>query len=130
MREILTNRMWSKLAQLLPAERGRDARPSKDNRMMVEAMLWKARTGCPWRDLPEKFGPWMSVYTRFSRWCKAGIWSSALEKLQEDIDEEWLMLDSTSVKAHQHAHGAEKKIRLSANRPLSWRSHNKNSYDL
>jgi len=109
MRKLLTNGMWSKLAPLLPAESGRQGPVAKDNRLMVEGMLWKMRTGCPWRDLPEDFGPWESVYTRFSRWCKAGVWRDVLSELQKDeADWEWLFIDSSAVKVHQHAHGAKK----------------------
>jgi putative transposase len=110
MRKLLTNGMWSKLAPLLPAERGRQGPVRKDNRLMVEGMLWKMRTGAPWRDLPEEFGPWESIYTRFSRWCKAGIWREVLAALQQEgaSDYEWLMIDSSAVKVHQHAHGAKK----------------------
>jgi putative transposase len=110
MRKMLTNGMWSKLAPLLPAERGRQGPIRKDNRLMLEGMLWKLRTGAPWRDLPEEFGPWESIYTRFSRWSKRGIWRQILSALQQDKDmnAEWLMMDSSAVKAHQHAHGAQK----------------------
>jgi putative transposase len=105
----MTNGMWSKLSPLLPAEAGRQGPVAKDNRLMVEGMLWRIRTGCPWRDLPSEFGPWESVYTRFSRWCKAGIWRRVLSTLQEDeADCDWLFIDSSSVKVHQHAHGAKK----------------------
>ena len=110
MRKLLSDGMWSKLSPLLPAERGRQGPVRKDNRLMVEGMFWKLRTGAPWRDLPEDFGPWETVYTRFSRWCKRGIWRNVLSALQRDggIDAEWLMMDSSAVKAHQHAHGAQK----------------------
>ena len=109
MRKHLTNGMWDKLAPLLPPETGRQGPDAKDNRLMVEGMLWKMRTSSPWRDLPEEFGPWNSVYTRFSRWCKAGVWREVLSALQKQADWEWLFLDSTIVRAHQHAHGAKKK---------------------
>jgi len=109
MRKHLTNGMWDKLAPLLPPERGRQGPVAKENRLMVEGMLWKMRTSSPWRDLPEDFGPWNSVYTRFSRWCKSGVWREVLSALQGQVDWEWLFLDSTAVRAHQHAHGAKKK---------------------
>ena len=109
MRKLLTNGMWSKLEVLLPPERGRKSRPSKDNRLFLEGMLWKMRTGCPWRDLPGEFGPWNSIYTRFNRWCRQGVLDRVLTALQSDVDWEWLMMDSSAVRAHQHAHGAQKK---------------------
>lgn len=109
MRRLLTEQMRAKLAPFLPKERGRKARPSKDNREMIEGMLWKARTGSPWRDLPWEFGPWSSVYNRYNRWCKAGIWDCVLQALQTELDAEWLLMDSSSVRVHQHGHGAQKK---------------------
>ena len=112
MRKLLTNGMWFRLAPLLPAERGRQGPVRKNNRMMVEGMLWKLRTGAPWRDLPGDFGPWESVYTRFSRWCKSGVWRKVLAELKRDGDQdcEWLMIDSSPIKVHQHAHGAKKNV--------------------
>lgn len=83
MRKMLTNGMWSRLKPLLPAERGRCGPPNKDNRTLVEGMLWKMRTSAPWRDLPAEFGPWNSVYTRFNRWCQQGIWGEVLAKLRK-----------------------------------------------
>lgn len=109
LRLTITNRMWHKIMPLLPSEKGRCARPSKSNRLMLEAMLWRARVGCPWRDLPKDFGPWESVYTRYSRWSKQGIIQQVFEELQDDLQEEEVILDSTVVRAHQHAHGARKK---------------------
>jgi len=98
--------MWDKLAPLLPPERGKTGRPSKNHRNMIEAILWKHRTGAPWRDLPEEFGPWISVFTRFNRWSKVGLWQTILEALRDEADTEWLMIDATVIRAHQHAAGA------------------------
>jgi transposase len=106
-RKILSDRMWKQLSPLLPPERGRKARPARDNRLMLEAILWRLRVGSPWRDLPEEWGPWESVYTRFSRWSREGIWQRVLRELSQHADEEWLMLDATVVRAHQHAAGAK-----------------------
>ena len=111
---MLTNGMWSKLSPLLPPETGRQGPIAKDNRLMVEGMLWKMRTGSPWRDLPPEFGPWESVYTRFNRWNRRGVWREVMKALQAEVVWEWLFMDSTAVKAHQHAHGAKKKRYLSA----------------
>jgi len=74
---------------------------------MVEAILWKHRTGAPWRDLPESYAAWILVFTRFNRWSKAGIWRSVLDTLRAEADSEWLMIDSTVIRAHQHAAGAK-----------------------
>lgn len=87
-RNQLSDRMWAKLAPLLPSEGGRRGRPSLPNRPIVEAILWKHRTGAPWRDLPESFGLWASVFTRFNRWSRAGVWQAVLEALRGDADTE------------------------------------------
>jgi transposase len=76
---------------------------------MLEAIFWKHRTGAPWRDLPEEFGSWNSVFSRFNRWSKAGLWQTILEVLRVEADPEWLMIDATIIRAHQHAAGAVKK---------------------
>ena len=96
-RSYLTDYMWDKLAPLLPPERGKTGRPSKNHRNMIEAILWKHRTGAPWRDLPEEFGPWISVFTRFNRWSKVGLWQTILEALRDEADTEWLMIDATVI---------------------------------
>lgn len=77
--------------------------------MFIEAVLWRMRCGVSWRDLPERFGAWSTVFTRFSRWKKKGVWAKALAALQEKSGLEELLVDSTTVRAHQHAAGALKK---------------------
>ena len=96
---------------MLPPERKpQGGRPGKSNREMLNAMVYWLNTGVPWRDLPERFGPWQSVYSRFRAWAKAGVWEDVLTNLiqQDIVDETTLMLDSTTVKVHQHASGAKK----------------------
>ena len=96
---------------MLPPERKpQGGRPGKSNREMLNAMVYWLNTGVPWRDLPERFGPWQSVYSRFRAWTKAGVWEDVLTNLiqQDIVDETTLMLDSTTVKVHQHASGAKK----------------------
>ena len=96
---------------MLPPERKpQGGRPGKSNREMLNAMVYWLNTGVPWRDLPERFGPWQSVYSRFRAWTKAGVWEDVLANLiqQDIVDETTLMLDSTTVKVHQHASGAKK----------------------
>jgi transposase len=91
---------------------------AKDNRLFVEAVLWIARTGAPWRDLPARFGRGHSVYMRFSRWSKQGVWERLMAVLADDPDLEELFIDATIVRAHQHAAGAPKKP---AHKPLGAR---------
>jgi transposase len=102
-----------------PDQRGSTGR---DNRMFVEGVLWIVRTGSPWRDLPEAFGEWNSVFRRFSRWSRKGVWQRLFEAMSDDPDFEYLILDSTIVRAHQHASGAKGglKIRPSAARVAAW----------
>ena len=98
---------WARLAPLLPGKAGDTGRSAADNRLFVNSVLWIARSGAPWRDLPERFGTWNSTYRRFRRWAQKGGWQRVFEAVQEpDLD--WAMLDSTSVRAHQHAAGQKK----------------------
>ena len=84
-------------------------RPARDNRLFVEAVLYRYRAGIPWRDLPERFGDFRVVHTRFSRWAIRGVCKVVFEHLSEDADNEYAMIDSTIVRAHQHSAGARKK---------------------
>lgn len=81
----------------------------KDNRLFVNAVVWRVRTGVPWRDLPERFGKWHSIARRFRRWAQAGVWETIFKAVQEP-DWEWVLVDSTTVKAHPAAAG-QKKVR-------------------
>jgi len=117
-RLVLSDDQWARISSLIigrPDQRGSTGR---DNRMFVEGVLWIIRTGSPWRDLPEVFGEWNSVFRRFSRWSRKGVWQRVFEALSDDPDFEYLIIDSTIVRAHQHASGAKGglKIRLSAAR--------------
>lgn len=106
-RYALTDEQYERLAPLLSGKTGDPGRTARDNRSFLDAVLWIARTGAPWPDLPGRFGNSDSVYQRFNRWAKKGRWEALFEALQEP-DTEWLMLDSTVVRAHQHAAGAKK----------------------
>ena len=111
-RDELTDAQWARLAPLLPAQRSRTGRPARDHRTILSAILWVLRTGAPWRDLPERFGPWSTAWSRFRRWTAAGIWPRVLDVLQQDadiagqLDWETHYVDGTVVRAHQHAAGA------------------------
>jgi len=94
---------------LLPGKVSDPGATGTDNRLFVEAVLWIARTGSPWRDLDPALGNWHATYTRFSRWGKAGVWQRVIEAVSSDRGLEALFVDSTVVRAHQHAAGAQKK---------------------
>ena len=104
----LTDEQWDRIAGFLPSERGRKARPAKDNREMVNGIVWVLRSGAPWRDLPEQYGPWNSVYTRFSRWTRQGVWRRVLTELAKDADSIAYMVDATIVRVHQDGQHARK----------------------
>lgn len=105
----LTNEEWNRIKDLLPPEStGQKGRPRKDNRIMLNGMLWIARSGCQWRELPECYGKWQGVYTRFRKWRDEGILEWIFRVLSADADMENLSIDSTSVKVHQSANGGKK----------------------
>ena len=91
----------------------------RDNRMFVEAVLWIVRTGSPWRDLPEVFGSWNSAFRRFSRWRAKGVWHRIFAAMADDPDFEYLIVDSTIIRAHQHASGAKKRLKIRPLAPLA-----------
>ena len=103
-RHALSDDHFERIQHLLPGQAHHAGRTARDNRLFLDAVLWIDRTGAPWRDLPEHFGPWNSAYRRFRRWTKNGVWERIFAALQE-TDCEWVMLDSTTVRAHQHAAG-------------------------
>ncbi len=105
-RHQITDQQWEVIRDFLPGKKGDRGATAKDNRLFVDAVMWIAKTGAPWRDLPARFGKWDSVYQRFNRWCKSGVFQKLMHVLQEP-DLEILMLDSTVIRAHQHAAGAE-----------------------
>jgi transposase len=109
LRLLLRDDQWERIEPLLQGKAGDRGRTGADNRLFVEAVLWMARTGVPWRDLPPEFGPWNSVFRRFSRWADKGVWQKIFGTLSEDADFKEVFLDSTIVRAHQHAAGALKK---------------------
>lgn len=106
-RHELSDEQWLQIEPHLPGRQGDPGRTGEDNRLFVNAVLWIAKTGAPWRDLPERFGKSNSVFQRYNRWCKRGVWQRVLEALGGDPDLKHLLLDSTIVRAHQHAAGAK-----------------------
>jgi transposase len=110
----LTDTQWQRIAPLLPKRISRRGRPSRDHRPMLNAMLWVLRTGAPWRDLPEGYGPWQTVYSRFRLWQRSGVLERLLARLQQAADAagrlDWHVhhVDGTIVRAHQHAAGGKK----------------------
>lgn len=105
----LTDQEWNRIAPLLPPEKpNRPGRPSKDNRTMLNAMVWIARSGAPWRDLPERYGPWETVYSRFRKWIEDGYLDNIFRVLSLEAELQELSLDASIVKAHQHSAGAQK----------------------
>ena len=108
-RYALRDDQWDRIKEVLPGREGHVGVTAKDNRLFVEAVLYRYRAGIPWRDLPERFGDPIKVHTRFSRWAKSGVWKKLFEMLASDADNEYAMIDSTIVRAHQHSAGAQKK---------------------
>jgi transposase len=112
-RHDLTDAQWERLYPLLPPVRPRRGRPNHDHRRVVNGMLWRLATGAPWRDLPERYGPWRTVYSRFRRWQRAGVFDRLLAQLHQASDAAgelgWSLhfVDGSIVRAHQHAAGAK-----------------------
>ena len=115
-RYALRDDQWERIKDLLPGREGTVGVTAKDNRLFVEAVLYCYRAGIPWRDLPERFGNWSVIHTRFSRWAASGVWINVFEHLAADADNEYTMIDSTIVRAHQHSAGAKKRRRRPSHR--------------
>lgn len=105
----LRDDQWERIKDLLPGREETVGVTAKDNRLFVDAVLYRYRAGIPWRDLPERFGDFRVVHTRFSRWARSGVWEKVFKRLAVDADNEYAMIDSTIVRAHQHSAGARKK---------------------
>lgn len=106
-RYALGDDQWERIKELLPGRAGTVGVTAKDNRLFVEAVLYRYRAGIPWRDLPERFGDFRVIHTRFSRWSRTGVWERVFKHLAADADNEYAMIDSTIVRAHQHSAGAK-----------------------
>ena len=112
IRTLLSDAQWDRIKDLVAGKESDRGVTGRDNRLFVEGVLWVARTGAPWRDLPAEFGNWNSVWKRFWRWSKAGVWESLFKALADDPDFEYVMLDSTIVRAHQHSAGAKGGLKI------------------
>jgi transposase len=113
-RHTLTDAQRERLRPLLPPPPTGRGRPRRADRTIIDGILWHLATGSPWRDLPDRFGPWQTVYSRFRRWHLAGVWDRAFAALLAEGDAhgdlDWALhfIDGTVVRAHQHAAGAKK----------------------
>ena len=99
----LSEAQWRRICEVLPGKAGDPERSGADNRLFVDGVLWVLRSGARWSDLPERYGKWKSLHKRFTRWAKNGVWGRVFESLTGDPDNQYLMLDTTLVRAHQQA---------------------------
>ena len=99
-RYALRDDQWDRIKEILPGREGHVGGTAADNRLFVEAILFRFRAGIPWRDLPERFGDWKIVYQRFNRWAKSGVFERVFKLLASDHDNEYMMIDATIVRAH------------------------------
>jgi transposase len=113
-RHALSDEQWKRLQAVIPKQKAGPA-PMRGDRLFVDAVLFRAKTGLPWRDLPERFGPWKSVYNRFSNWAKKGYWEIIFKELQLEVDEDGSIVDGSVVRAHQDASGGK-----GGSNPMLW----------
>jgi transposase len=119
-RHAISDADWGRIKDLLPGRPGLHGKAARDNRQFIDAVLWIAKTGAPWRDLPDRLGNWNSAWRRFSRWCQKGVWARVVAALA-DGDLEWFIMDSTIIRAHPHAAGAKKNgTGPGGRRPRPW----------
>jgi len=105
----LNEKQWNRIADLLPGRKETVGRTAADNRLFVNSVLWVLRSGARWSDLPERYGKYKSVPKRFARWAVSGVWDQVFRTLTQDVQNEYLMIDSTIVRAHQPAATGRKK---------------------
>jgi transposase len=116
-RHELTDEQWEQLEPLLPPQKPKTGRPNLEHRSVINGILWILKTGAPWRDLPERYGKWQTVASRFYRWQQSGVWERVFAQLQQlkdrdgQIDWEVHYVDGSIIRAHQHAAGAKKALR-------------------
>src|SRR5208283_4635260 len=116
-RYALRDDQWDRIRDILPGREGHVGGTAPDNRLFVEAVLFRFRAGIPWRDMPERFGDWKIVYQRFNRWAKSGVFERVFKLLASDHDNEYMMIDATIVRAHQHSAGTKKRW-CASHRPI------------
>lgn len=113
-RHELTQQQWERLRPLLPSEKPAVGRPNHKHRRIINGIRWRLRTGVPWRDLPTRYGKWETVYSRFRRWQRKGIWQRILEAIQaeedaaQNVDWDLHFVDGSVVRAHSCAAGAKR----------------------
>lgn len=105
-RHALTDEQWARVQPLL-AWRAQGRKSTRGDRLFLDAVVFRAKTGVPWRDLPERFGPWKTVYNRFSNWAEKDAWADLFRELQIDVDETASIVDASVVRAHQDASGGK-----------------------
>lgn len=111
-RFVIDDEMWGKVEALLPGKATDRGVTARDNRLFPEAVLWRVRTGLPWRDLPGDFGNWNSVFQRVRRWAAAGVFERIFERLSGEPDFEYALIDGTIVSTHQKASGAKGGLKI------------------
>ena len=111
IRTVLQDHQWAAMEPHCLGKPEDPGRSGTDNRLFIEAVLYKARTGCPWRDLPSEFGKWNTIFVRFNDWSKAGVFEAIFEALSDVPDMEYAMIDGTIVSVHRHGHGAKGGLR-------------------
>jgi len=105
-RHALTDEQWARLEPVVP-RRPQGRKSTRGDRLFIDAVLFRAKTGVPWRDLPERFGPWKSVYNRFANWAAKDHWARIFQELQLEVDEAGSIVDGSVVRAHQDAAGGK-----------------------
>lgn len=120
-RFVISDTVWARIAPHLPGKASDVGVTARNNRLFLESVLWRVRTGSPWRDLPQVFGNWNSAFRRFRRWARKGVFDRLFEELSDDPDFEYALIDGTIVSVHQKASGAKGglKIRPSGGRGVA-----------
>ena len=115
-RYALRDDQWERIKDFLPGREGHVGGTAADNRLFVDAVLYRYRAGVPWRDLPERFGDWKNTHRRWGRWAERGVLEKIFKHWAGDANHEYAMIDSTIVRAHQHSAGAQKMWRRPSHR--------------